>query len=606
MAATMLVINNTVFYPQGRGNDSSPPPQSSPLMLPPANKKQDSILNGQIAIINDCPTLGDAIHEPDIFIDKDRSWDFLCVICQCICNTPMDIGCKNGHIYCKLCLKSFFESSTNAKCPQCQDNVNRYSIRINHFALRLLLKLKILCPFNAHNCDDEKQEEYYKCEWIGCYSDIIDHLKEKCKFGTFIHQETIQRVQIKYANKNQIDIGNIDNQQQQQKKENENKSIWEISRAEITSYKVFWEQICESDQHLGNHVNKRSVNSFLRNKLNLAHDDIERLWFLANNDNLISENQFYAAIHIARLHKNKYKPQCNLHSLFSFPHCLTSEYINQIRYNINLSIGSAEKLAKLQEKLQDSVEIDKDRFELIYNKKNEINLDTKIGTMQQLHLIATKAFEGIPKPKRNKNKINNNDQYGIIWNITKQDIQNYRKWFIAADENNDGYIDGREGRKFFVKSKLSQKELAEIWSKVDVKKSGKLTEAQFYAFFHIVLKLKKAKKKLPKNFILPSCLTEQYILQIMNGGQQSRNNYNDDWANNLLWNDQTQSTSNVNTTSNANDIFDTIQQINTTTMHSSSSSGQVRNRLSRNRSLGHNRSDSIDSVHDWGDFTFDF
>merc|ERR1712130_249595 len=135
--------------------------------------------------LEECRTLGDAIHEPEIFLDKELSAEFICVICQCICSTPMDIGCKNGHIYCKECLNVFFEATKNgnAQCPQCQDNVTRFGASINRFALRLLLKQRILCPFSIQNCDDEKEADLYDCEWIGFYSDIMEHLTNHCKYG---------------------------------------------------------------------------------------------------------------------------------------------------------------------------------------------------------------------------------------------------------------------------------------------------------------------------------------------------------------------------------------------------------------------------------------
>eukprot|EP01084_Bolivina_argentea_P221803 375586_1 len=66
-------------------------------------------------------------------------------------------------------MNTFFEEVTHGKCSQCQDNVKRYGTHINHFALRLLLKLRILCPFSAAQCHDEKQIDMYQCGWIGCY-----------------------------------------------------------------------------------------------------------------------------------------------------------------------------------------------------------------------------------------------------------------------------------------------------------------------------------------------------------------------------------------------------------------------------------------------------
>ena len=121
----------------------------------------------------------------------------------------------------------------------------------------------------------------------------------------------------------------------------------------MTSYKVFWEQICDLDQHLGNHVNKWRVNEFIKNKLSLNDNELNQIWWLLNIDQeaLVTDNQFYSALHISRLHKNQYKPQCNLNSLYSLPSCLNPIYINHLQYNFNQSIGSAQDLEKIQESM---------------------------------------------------------------------------------------------------------------------------------------------------------------------------------------------------------------------------------------------------------------
>ena len=108
--------------------------------------------------------------------------------------------CTPQHIYCKECLESFFDSNNGkSECPQCQSVVFRNGMRPNYFALRLLSNLRILCPFAIQNCQDEKESELYQCEWIGCYSDVIDHLRHKCKYGTFINAESIQRIRQKHS-----------------------------------------------------------------------------------------------------------------------------------------------------------------------------------------------------------------------------------------------------------------------------------------------------------------------------------------------------------------------------------------------------------------------
>lgn len=601
VVSSMLVVNNTVFIPQPTSSSSA---MHSSEMIDNGNNYVSPQRRSSIEFkigddMDNLYTLGDAIHEPELFLDKERSLDFLCVICQCICNTPYDIGCKNGHIYCKLCLKSYFESGPNNKCPQCQDAVTRYTMRINHFALRLLLKLRIFCPFNEHNCEDEKEREHYQCEWIGCYSDIIDHLKEKCKYGTFIHQESIQRIQSKYQQQSITHPNNINSINSKNNNESNNNGSWEISRAEITSYKVFWEQICDLDINIANHVNKWAVNKFIQKKLSLNDNELNQIWWLLNVDQegLVTDNQFYSALHISRLHKNQYKTQCNLNSLYSLPTCLHPNYINNLKHNIDQRIGSEEDLQKIKESMSPPNLHKTKTFDEIYNKKKEINLDTKIGTMKQLKDIAFKYYD-LPKPApktktKNKSKSKYSSDPNWIDIITKTDIEKYKKWFITADENKDGFIDGKEGRKFFVKSKLSQRELAEIWSVIDLQKSGKLTETQFYAFFHIVMSIKKGPKKLPDNFTLPSHLTQENIIRVMNGEQLQTiniNNNNNTNNNNNIWGDL----GGLDLLSSAN-----INLFTSTSTTNTGSSASMHNN-------NHNRTDSIDSVHDWGDFNFDF
>ena len=86
--------------------------------------------------------------------------------------------------------------------------------------------------------------------------------------------------------------------------------------------------------------------------------------------------------------------------------------------------------------------------------------DTKIGTMAELKVVA-----GIRSPRKRVQQTQSGVEVlsGIDWNISKSDIEKYRKWFLKADTNNDGYIDGEEGRRFFLKSKVSPSELARIW-----------------------------------------------------------------------------------------------------------------------------------------------
>eukprot|EP00483_Globobulimina_turgida_P007687 UN07702 len=98
--------------------------------------------------------------------------------------------------------------------------------------------------------------------------------------------------------------------------------------------------------------------------------------------------------------------------------------------------------------------------------------------------------------------------------MSASDVKNYHKYFIQADSNKDGMVDGNEANKFFTKSKLNRKVLAKIWVLSDQKKQGKLTEPMFCSMFHLVMKIKKSGNKLSAPNQLPQCLTEAVVQKL--------------------------------------------------------------------------------------------
>ena len=91
--------------------------------------------------------------------------------------------------------------------------------------------------------------------------------------------------------------------------------------------------------------------------------------------------------------------------------------------------------------------------------------------------------------------------------MSVRDKEEYHKYFIQADMNQDGVINGGEANHFFTKLKLSRQLLAKIWSLVDQQKKGHLTEPMFYAMYHMVMKIKKSGGELKVPHKLPKCLT---------------------------------------------------------------------------------------------------
>ncbi|ETO14445.1 EF-hand domain-containing protein, partial [Reticulomyxa filosa] len=99
-----------------------------------------------------------------------------------------------------------------------------------------------------------------------------------------------------------------------------------------------------------------------------------------------------------------------------------------------------------------------------------------------------------------------------VWYLGPDDKDKYDPLFKQADLNQDGIIDGNEAHRFFGKSKLDRQMLGQIWSVVDFEKRGHLVREQFYAMFHIILKIMKNDTKPPA--VLPACLYPDIIRQI--------------------------------------------------------------------------------------------
>merc|ERR1712087_147818 len=132
------------------------------------------------------------------------------------------------------------------------------------------------------------------------------------------------------------------------------------------------------------------------------------------------------------------------------------------------------------------------------------SLSTKIGTVAQLMHIA-----GIENPKT---------ESASAWTnavISEAEVREYRKYFVRADVNMDGRIDGNEARQFFMKSGLSKQDLSTIWRAMNERDSGALSEAQFYGFFQIVKLTMKGSGQLTKDFKVPQGLKEQSVLRVM-------------------------------------------------------------------------------------------
>jgi len=100
------------------------------------------------------------------------------------------------------------------------------------------------------------------------------------------------------------------------------------------------------------------------------------------------------------------------------------------------------------------------------------------------------------------------------WYMSSVDVTNYHRYFVQADTNKDGVVDGNEANKFFTKSKLNRKLLAKIWVLADQEKKAKLTEPMFCSMFHLVMKIKKSGNALKVPSELPECLKVDVVQKL--------------------------------------------------------------------------------------------
>ena len=79
----------------------------------------------------------------------------------------------------------------------------------------------------------------------------------------------------------------------------------------------------------------------------------------------------------------------------------------------------------------------------------------------------------------------------------------YRSMFATADEDQDGFVGGKEAKKFFKQSQVDNKTLGQVWLLADVDKDNKLNIEEFAIAMHLVMKLRK---KVPLPPTLPDAL----------------------------------------------------------------------------------------------------
>jgi len=105
--------------------------------------------------------------------------------------------------------------------------------------------------------------------------------------------------------------------------------------------------------------------------------------------------------------------------------------------------------------------------------------------------------------------------------LSPQEIQKYDELFLQADTNRDGFVDGNEGRTYFLKAQIPTDVLAKIWALSDLKRAGKLTRGEFRIAMHLVywvLQKKPLPNELPATFIQQCIATPSTVAQIPSSG----------------------------------------------------------------------------------------
>ena len=80
---------------------------------------------------------------------------------------------------------------------------------------------------------------------------------------------------------------------------------------------------------------------------------------------------------------------------------------------------------------------------------------------------------------------------GSEWSMSADERAQYVSQFSAADEDQDGYVGGKEAQSFFTRSGLDKKSLRQIWLLADYDKDNKLSVDEFSIAMHLVLRQRK-------------------------------------------------------------------------------------------------------------------
>ena len=77
------------------------------------------------------------------------------------------------------------------------------------------------------------------------------------------------------------------------------------------------------------------------------------------------------------------------------------------------------------------------------------------------------------------------------WSMSSEERVQYVSQFSSADEDQDGFVGGKEAQHFFQRSGLDKKALRQIWLLADYDKDNKLSVDEFAIAMHLVLRQRK-------------------------------------------------------------------------------------------------------------------
>ncbi|KAI9295710.1 hypothetical protein K502DRAFT_324181 [Neoconidiobolus thromboides FSU 785] len=99
-----------------------------------------------------------------------------------------------------------------------------------------------------------------------------------------------------------------------------------------------------------------------------------------------------------------------------------------------------------------------------------------------------------------------NEKNDMTWDISKQDLNKYYSFFDNVVSNPLSRMSSQEAYQIFIRSKLSNSDLAEIWELADIKSRGSLSRDEFAVAMHLIydrLNGNDIPLKLPKSLIPP-------------------------------------------------------------------------------------------------------